>query len=77
VVHSLGGLGPNFAGGAGYILDGNETQVSKYYSTAVWSTDDYIRLKDLQWRLKGPLQGHVEVGEPQQASPASATQPRG
>lgn len=75
VAYSLGGLGAANAGVGGYLNDSHLTQLSKYYSSAVWSADDYLHLKDVQWRLKGPLQGNVEVGDPLQVSPASVTQP--
>lgn len=77
VAHSLGGLDAANAGHSGYVFDSDMTQMSRYYSKAVWSTDDYLHLKDLQWRLKGPLRGNVEVGAPLQVSPAPESQPPG
>lgn len=78
VVHTLGGLAAVMGGSVvHYGYDNNITQLSQYYSRAVWSADDYLHLKDMQWRLNDPLQGNVEVGEPLQLSPAPVSQPRG
>ncbi|QNJ99714.1 sel1 repeat family protein [Dyella telluris] len=68
---SLGLLGAGHAGAQGYLLDGNATPLSSYYSSAVWSADEYLRLKDLQWEL----QGHVKVGDPEPVSESPDTQP--
>jgi hypothetical protein len=70
---SLGLLGAGHVGGDGYLYDGNATPLSTYYSSAVWSADDYMRMKDLQWEL----QGHVKVGEPEPVSPPADTPPSG
>ncbi|WP_426270466.1 hypothetical protein ACN9MB_01065 [Dyella kyungheensis] len=78
VARSLGGVGTAFGGSVrGYLNDNNITQLSQYYSSAAWSADDYLHLKDLQWRFKGPLQGNVEVGAPLQFSPTPDSPPRG
>jgi hypothetical protein len=73
---SLSGLFTMDAAAGGYAdIDVNRYQLGTYYSSAVWKTDDYLRLKDVQWRLKGPLQGNVEVGDPQHVSNGADTQP--
>jgi TPR repeat protein len=78
VVRSLGGVATAFGGSiSGYLNDNHITQLTQYYSNAAWSADDYLHLKDLQWRFKGPLQGNVEVGAPLQFSPTPQSQPRG
>lgn len=78
VTRSLGGAGTAFVGSVrGYLNDNNILQLTQYYSNAVWSADDYLHLKDLQWRFKGPLEGNVEVGAPLQFSPTPESQPRG
>lgn len=77
VVHSLGGLDAAGAGHTGNIFNGDMAQLGSYYSKAVWQADDYLHLKDVQWRLKGPLRGDVQVGEPQQVSPAPESRPPG
>ena len=76
VIKSLAGLFP-FAGRAGVFvdIDADPYKLSDYYSNAIWSTDDYLRIKDLQWRLKGPLQGNVDVGDPLPVSKETDTQP--
>lgn len=64
------------AGAGGYVdADLNTYQLSQYYNRNVWRTDDYLRMKDQQWRLQGPLHGHVEVGGPQQVEPPPAQPP--
>lgn len=52
-------------------------QLGDYYSDAVWKTNEYLHVKDLQWSLKGPLQGNVNVGELGPVRPAADTQPPG
>ena len=58
-------------------IDVDVYQFGDYYSSLVWKPDDYLRLKDLQWRVQEPLQGHVDVGELGPVSRASAIQPPG
>lgn len=75
VMHSLGGMGSMHMRATGFINDDDERPLDKYYNSAAWSTDEYLGLKDLQWQLKGPLLGNVEVGAPEQVSSKSDTQP--
>ncbi|MET3653062.1 hypothetical protein [Dyella japonica] len=75
VMHSLGGMGSMHMRATWFIDDNDERALDKYYSSAVWSPKDYLRLKDMQWRLSGPLQGNVEVGEPLQLSSPPTVRP--
>jgi len=62
---------------AGLALDTDvySYQFSTYYSSAIWNPGDYLQLKDLQWRMKGPLQGNVDVGAPAAVSNRADAQP--
>lgn len=73
---SLSGLSTMWRGASGYAdVDVNQYQLGTYYSDAVWKPDAYMKLKDQQWRMKGLLQGHVDVGDPQPVSHGSDSQP--
>lgn len=54
-------------GSMGSLKDFSGTRVdfSRMYDPMLWNPEQYARLKDLQWELKRPLHGHVEVGDPQ------------
>jgi len=78
VVRSLGGVAAVTGNGVSrYLHDNDFIPLSTYYSSAVWSANDYLHLKDVQWHLKGPLHGNVDIGAPMQVAPMSESQPRG
>jgi len=64
---------------AAYLLgqvDGHSMDFKVLYDPALWHARLYVELKDAQWQLGRPLQGHVEVGEPQTVrSPDGGTPP--
>ncbi|MGH8158618.1 MAG: tetratricopeptide repeat protein [Rhodanobacter sp.] len=54
-------------GSTGSLKDFSGTPVdfNRMFDPMLWNPEQYARLKDLQWELKRPLHGHVEVGDPQ------------
>jgi uncharacterized protein len=73
---ALGGL-LTMDRGAGRSLDTDvySYQLGTYYSSAVWNPADYLNLKDVQWRMKGPLRGNVDIGAPVPVSNRIDAQP--
>ncbi|WP_267226124.1 hypothetical protein [Dyella silvae] len=56
-------------------VDGHSMDFKLVYDPMLWHAGPYMQLKDVQWQLSRPLQGHVDVGDPQTVRSPDDTQP--